>query len=264
MPPGAWLTPKTIFTALLAATFGASSVPPEPPPVRSEPVHVQLQDVFGAVLGAEMALTGGIDSDALGLGSFRATQNLLRGRLERRWIQAVGQSPTPGTLLYPVPTGTFGRGYGSGSGNYHSAVDIAAPVGEEILASADGIVGYAGDRLTSYGNVVLIIHAGGWVTLYAHCHELFVNTGETVTRGQLIGQVGDTGISHGPHLHYELIYDGEVCDPAPLFRPEMRRASGRLIAQPLEWTEPGERPAGLRCAPRTPHPDSRWFNQSDG
>ena len=250
---------KTVVTAAIAAVIGSASVPAESRHSLAMTVPTAApvsDDELYALVGAEMDGEVQVDPSGLGLGTFRATQNVLQGRLDRRWIQAAGGSPAPGTLLWPVPTGTMGRGYGSGSGNYHQAVDIVAPVGEPIVASADGLVGYSGSRLSSYGNVVLLIHAGGWVTLYAHASELLVQTGDMVLRGQEIAKVGDTGISRGPHLHYELIFRGTACDPAPLFRPEI---TTRRINTAV-WEEPNERPREVRCQERIHHPNSRWFN----
>lgn len=245
---------KTLVIAAAAAMFCGASVVPTSPRVPLDITPPVFDLAIGSVLGAEAGAPAEVDPGSVGLGSFRATQNILQGRLDERWIRAAGGNTAPGTLLWPVPGGNFGRGYGSGTGNYHQAVDIAAPTGTQMLASADGLVGYAGDRLRSYGNVVLLIHGGGWVTLYAHASELLVSTGELVSVGQPIARVGDTGISRGPHLHYELIFRGQVCDPTPLFRPEPRRARTSV-----SWTDPNHRPREVRCQSRVHHPDSQWF-----
>lgn len=87
-----------------------------------------------------------------------------------------------------------------------------------------------------------------------------VYTGEIVDRGEMIGEVGSTGISRGPHVHFELVHAGMNCNPEPLFRPGVKRRDGTYLddVPKLAWTS--ERaPRGLRCAPRPRrHPRSRW------
>jgi murein DD-endopeptidase MepM/ murein hydrolase activator NlpD len=106
----------------------------------------------------------------LGLGTSQAGHKLLGGVVEPRWLRAVpGATPTDfaGTLRWPVTNGRFVRGYGSGEQGYHLAVDIAGDIGWNVRAAAPGLVGYSGDGIRGYGNIVLVIHQGGWVTLYA-------------------------------------------------------------------------------------------------
>lgn len=165
----------------------------------------------------------------------------------------------PGHLRWPVTNGWFVRGFGSGEGGYHLAVDIMGRIGWNVRAAAPGIVGYAGNEVPGFGNIVLLIHPGGWVTLYAHNSANSVVAGQMVPRGGIIGEVGSTGISRGPHVHFELIYDGKNCDPAVLFRPGIRHRDGHLT--PLaraDWIRPADRPERVRCHPRRRHPRSRW------
>jgi murein DD-endopeptidase MepM/ murein hydrolase activator NlpD len=95
----------------------------------------------------------------------------------------------------------------------HKGIDIAARVGEPILAAARGRVVFAGHRANGYGNMVEIDHGYGYVTRYAHASRLHVRTGETVERGQRIADVGATGLVSGPHLHYEVEVNGRQVDP---------------------------------------------------
>jgi murein DD-endopeptidase MepM/ murein hydrolase activator NlpD len=95
----------------------------------------------------------------------------------------------------------------------HRGIDIAARVGEPILAAARGRVVFAGHRANGYGNMVEIDHGYGYVTRYAHASRLRVRTGETVERGQHIADVGATGLVSGPHLHYEVEVNGREVDP---------------------------------------------------
>jgi murein DD-endopeptidase MepM/ murein hydrolase activator NlpD len=95
----------------------------------------------------------------------------------------------------------------------HKGIDIAARVGEPILAAARGRVIFAGNKSNGYGNMVEIDHGYGYVTRYAHASRLRVRTGQTVDRGTRIADVGATGLVSGPHLHYEVEQNGRQVDP---------------------------------------------------
>jgi murein DD-endopeptidase MepM/ murein hydrolase activator NlpD len=192
----------------------------------------------------------------LGLGTTLAAGQLLHGRVTPAWILAAGKSKSlPGTLRWPVAQGWFVRGYGSGEGGYHLAMDIAGNIGWNVRAAAAGIVGYSGDGIPGFGNLVLLIHPGGWVTLYAHNSVTYVSAGERVPAGAVIAEVGSTGISRGPHVHFELIYKGKNCDPAPLMRPAVRHRNGsRSAVKQATWTRADQRPREVQCSPRRRHP----------
>lgn len=98
----------------------------------------------------------------------------------------------------------------------HAGVDIAAGYGGTIRAAASGLVVYAGYR-GGYGNAVIIDHGSGLSTLYGHCSRLFVSSGQTVRQGQSIGAVGSTGLSTGPHLHFEVRKNGTPVNPMGRF-----------------------------------------------
>jgi murein DD-endopeptidase MepM/ murein hydrolase activator NlpD len=97
----------------------------------------------------------------------------------------------------------------------HPGFDLAAPTGTPVSAAAGGTVIHAGPAGT-YGNLVTIRHDNGYETRYAHLSAVNTNPGERVEAGQLIGKVGTTGYSTGPHLHFEVRHDGKTIDPAPL------------------------------------------------
>ncbi len=99
-------------------------------------------------------------------------------------------------------------------GNVHKGIDLAAEAGSPIFASLSGTV-ESSEENTSYGKYILLDHGGGIKTLYAHCQQLLVKKGETVSRGEEIALVGSTGDATGPHLHFELQINGTCCDPAP-------------------------------------------------
>ena len=96
----------------------------------------------------------------------------------------------------------------------HKGIDLAQPTGTPVYATADGIVSKA-EPFSSYGNYIQIEHGGELQTRYAHLSGYAVAAGEQVSKGQLIGYVGTTGRSTGPHLHYEVRVAGEAVDPRP-------------------------------------------------
>ncbi|WP_238393175.1 murein hydrolase activator EnvC family protein [Myxacorys almedinensis] len=97
---------------------------------------------------------------------------------------------------------------------FHSGIDFAADYGGTIRSADRGTVIFAG-WYGGYGNAVIVDHGSGITTLYAHSSELYVADGQTVERGQAIAAIGSTGLSTGPHLHFEVRKDGEPVDPAP-------------------------------------------------
>ncbi|MEL7214862.1 MAG: M23 family metallopeptidase, partial [Pseudomonadota bacterium] len=99
----------------------------------------------------------------------------------------------------------------------HNGFDFAAPTGTPIYASATGRVIMAG-TLGAYGKMIKIRHDFGYDTLYAHLHRIRVDRGDIVERGDLIGDMGSTGRSTGPHLHYEIHKDGRPVDPINYLR----------------------------------------------
>jgi len=110
------------------------------------------------------------------------------------------------------------RGYGyqvdpfTGLVKMHEGLDIAAPTGTPIVSPASGIVRYAGNK-KDYGLCVEIDHGYGFMTMYAHCQRVRVNSGMQVRRGDVIGYVGNTGRSTGPHLHYEVRLSHSAVNP---------------------------------------------------
>lgn len=101
-----------------------------------------------------------------------------------------------------------------GSRRRHNGVDLAAPTGTPIYATADGVVSRAGP-FSSYGNYVSIEHGGQLQTRYAHMSRVAVSDGARVKKGDVIGYVGSTGRSTGPHLHYEVRIAGDAVNPVP-------------------------------------------------
>lgn len=101
----------------------------------------------------------------------------------------------------------------TGERKFHKGRDIPAPMGSPVGASLSGKVEFAGDRNDGYGNQIIVDHGNGRKTRYAHLSAISVKQGATVQRGGIIGKVGSTGRSTGPHLHWEMIVDGRAVDP---------------------------------------------------
>ena len=116
-------------------------------------------------------------------------------------------------LIWPV-RGRVTSGYGYRWGRMHQGLDIAAPTGTPIRAAKDGRVIFAG-TMSGYGNVIIVDHGGGFSTLYAHQSRLGSSKGQSVPQGQVIGYVGSTGRSTGPHLHFETRVGGQARNPRP-------------------------------------------------
>ncbi|MFN8776062.1 MAG: M23 family metallopeptidase [Flavobacteriales bacterium] len=99
----------------------------------------------------------------------------------------------------------------------HSGLDFTADIGAEVYATGDGVVQSIDDKLSGYGHHVVLRHGFGFETLYAHLSRAVVKPGEKVKRGQVIGYVGNSGTSTGPHLHYEVMKNGQKVNPVFYF-----------------------------------------------
>ena len=128
-----------------------------------------------------------------------------------------------GTFTWPAPgvtriTSPYGYRTHPTTGQYklHTGIDIACGMGHDIVAAADGVVVISGNH-TAYGKYISINHGGGIVTLYGHNSQLLVSVGQSVKKGQLIAKAGSTGWSTGPHLHFEVIINGQTVNPMNYF-----------------------------------------------
>lgn len=155
--------------------------------------------------------------DELNKEAERITEQLRRQQLAAS--TSADSSYIGGAMLWPVPS------YSRISSRYgyrfhpilhvskmHTGIDISAASGSLILAASDGKIIYSAVR-GGYGNCVMIDHGGGIVTLYGHCSRLLVSSGQSVSRGQEIALVGSTGLSTGPHCHFEVRINGSTTDP---------------------------------------------------
>ncbi len=113
----------------------------------------------------------------------------------------------------------------------HTGIDFAAPIGTPIYATADGVIDNVEISFTGYGKKVEINHGFGYRTRYAHMHAFVVRNGQTVKRGELIGFVGDTGLSTAPHLHYEVFINGEQVNPIHYFFNDLNPAEYAKIIE---------------------------------
>lgn len=160
----------------------------------------------------------------LGLGGRQTAETLLHHRPPVDWILEVrGQHSD--MFHWPIEDGhgeNVWRGLSPGSDDEseppHNGVDIGAAAGTRIVAVANGLTAYSDNELSGYGNMMLIIHVDGTVSLYAHCRANYLFPGQLVRAGQIIGEVGETGITHGAHLHFEHRENGEPRNPLPRFR----------------------------------------------
>lgn len=122
-------------------------------------------------------------------------------------------------FLWPV-TGAVLSDFGAKGGGLHNdGINIGAPRGTPVRAADAGVVAYAGNELRGFGNLLLIKHADGWITAYAHSERLLVKRGDTVRRGQSIAHVGATGSVSGPQLHFEIRRGSQAVDPRRYLSP---------------------------------------------
>ena len=131
---------------------------------------------------------------------------------------AAAPSSASGMFIWPTTVRTITSPYGyryhpiSGTYKFHSGIDIGASYGSPVYAAAAGVATKSYDA-SGFGNYVTINHGNGYTTLYGHMSSVIVSTGQSVSQGQVIGYVGSTGASTGPHLHYNVYYNGSLTNP---------------------------------------------------
>lgn len=164
-------------------------------------------DLYLEVLAQEEALESDI-------------QNMI-AEMERQ--EAANSITSTGTYIWPLPGYSPGSAYGwrmhpiYHEMRFHAGEDIGAPSGTPILAADSGMATVIADNGNGYGNYIMINHGGGRVTLYAHMSAFAISNSATVSQGQVIGYVGSTGNSTGPHLHFEVRVNGATTDPKSYF-----------------------------------------------
>ena len=155
---------------------------------------------------------------------------------ETDFFNAQGKSVRKTLMVTPIDGARLSSGYGMrrhpilGYSRMHPGLDFAAPTGTPIMAAGDGVVEYAG-RKGNYGNYIRLRHPNEYHTVYAHMSRFAsgIRSGVRVTQGQIIGYVGSTGLSTGPHLHYEVHHRGSHVNPSTVDTPPGRTLEGQEL-----------------------------------
>ena len=188
---------------------------PGSPLLEDDPLYQQNRALGRKAFGARVDLDGLLRRANVLLASFDEISDTLSKNAERL-ASTPSIMPTAGWL-----SSNFSRSRRHPIlhiARPHEGIDVTAPMGAPIVAPASGTVVMAGKE-KGYGNVVEIDHGNGIVTKYAHCSRLLVRKGQKVTRGEVIAAVGNSGLSTGPHLHYEIHINGRVVDPLTYVLP---------------------------------------------
>jgi murein DD-endopeptidase MepM/ murein hydrolase activator NlpD len=233
-PPGGTVattttTPKppTVITTPTTGTAGVSAAPlPAPPPATATPKPAAPVPSAQTALPAPPATTSPAPSTKTPTApTTTATAKPKTPEQVDDETQAAVEAveaakeagPAAGTgkgaFVWPVQGKVIGAFGSSTEGMKNDGINIAAPTGAPVVASADGTVAYAGNELRGFGNMILIRHDGGYVTAYAHNASLLVKKGDKVKRGQTIARVGQTGAVFGPQLHFEIRKGTQPVDP---------------------------------------------------
>lgn len=133
--------------------------------------------------------------------------------------RAVSKIPVPkppsasGGFIWPVKGRVLSRYGAKAKGLHNDGINIAAPKGSPILAAENGVVVYAGNEIKGFGNLILVKHANGYVTAYAHADQMLVQRGQKIKKGSKIATVGNTGLVKTPQLHFELRKGNRAINP---------------------------------------------------
>jgi murein DD-endopeptidase MepM/ murein hydrolase activator NlpD len=198
--------------------------PPVDPPVRTtryRPYIIKPGDTLWAI--AQRYLNNGnrwreISKDLAGTQFFTEAEARLLQVNQTVYLPVIGETgsgrpvipspinttPQPVTWQNPLPGYPVTSGYGLRGSEFHYGIDIGAPQGTPIRAAMNGTVVFAGWNNQGYGNLVILEHSNGTRTYYAHMSTISVSPGMSIAGGSIIGQVGSTGNSTGPHLHFEI------------------------------------------------------------
>jgi len=229
---------------------------------------IRSTDEFDLVLSYRRAETGEVEvGDLIYAGIDRGGKpktQLLKWTSSGRtnWFEASGVGQSRGELVRPTG-GRITSNYGMRRHpilrykRMHSGLDFGGGYGKPIYAVTDGTVSFAG-RKGGYGKFVKIKHGGGLASGYAHMSRIAVSNGRRVRKGQIIGYIGSTGLSTGPHLHYELYRNGRTINPrsvkfvqrSELSGSELRKFKNEL--QRLKRVEPGAALGALKSASKKP------------
>ena len=212
---------------------------------RQDDLSSQLSDLVSQIQGAQDQLQGQPADVTTALAALLEQQeaDLIVKSYRAAWSQAQvgaglalvtrelppGTNLSPLTLSWPMVHARITQPFGPSDvllepplgpfAHFHTGVDMAAALGTPVLAAADGVVVAVANTNVGYGYYVMIAHGAGVITLYAHLMETDVRPGDVVTRGQKIGLEGSTGLSTGPHLHFEVRINDQVADPMLFLAP---------------------------------------------
>ncbi len=160
---------------------------------------------------SEASISAAWSAAAVGAGSVQVLNTLSHVKVDATLLTPIAgavmtQPFGPTTLWFEPPLGQYPH--------FHAGVDLAAPPGTPVVAAGDGVVAAVGSTSGGYGRYVVIAHGRGLMTLYGHLESFTVTQGQTLKMGYVIGAEGSTGLSTGPHLHFEVRVDNTVVDPA--------------------------------------------------
>lgn len=175
------------------------------------------------IVGRPMFAARDSFSDSAGVVGFSATRPRIASRrtgsLAGVPLASLSGPTPPKPRFYPLNPSAVTSGYGGrvhpilGTWRRHSGVDLAAPAGTPIAATSDGVVSFA-NWAGGYGLMVAVDHGGGMQTRYGHMSRIAVSPGQRVKTGDVLGLVGSTGLSTGPHVHYEVRFGDRAINPA--------------------------------------------------
>ena len=181
----------------------------------------KFEAIYNAALQREYAVQNSINAI---IAQMKEAENAAKDPNAEPDGNAPDTSTVTGSYIWPLPsskliTSLFGNRVHPeyGTVKFHKGIDINASVGAPIVAADGGTVITVGNDPAGYGIYVAIYHSGGRSTLYAHMNAAAVSSGQTVSQGQVIGYAGSSGVSTGPHLHFEIAVDGALHNPLSYF-----------------------------------------------
>ncbi|HEY3892673.1 MAG TPA: LysM peptidoglycan-binding domain-containing M23 family metallopeptidase [Bradyrhizobium sp.] len=188
---------------------GAKTAAVAPPTPALQPVAAAQPAAIAALTATKMAAAAPESQQKARLAQSTTTEEL-SGPSPVKAAEATGALPS---FRWPV-RGRVITAYGAKTnGKANDGINLAVPEGTPVKAADDGVVAYSGNELKGYGNLVLIRHANGYVTAYAHASELLVKRGDTIRRGQVIAKSGQSGEVASPQLHFEIRKGSSPVDP---------------------------------------------------